>query len=69
MYITSLNRVSEGAVFLLASRGNACGIDDYVVKPFGFNALLEKIENVLENKGVVPQEYKQHQGRSLCELT
>ena len=32
------------------SRANACGIDDYVVKPFDLGELLERIENVVENR-------------------
>ena len=34
-------------------RANICGIDDYIVKPFDLNELLEKIEKVLENKCAV----------------
>ncbi len=32
------------------ARANACGIDDYIVKPFDLSELLEKIEHVLEQK-------------------
>ena len=32
------------------ARANACGIDDYIVKPFDLSELLEKIETVLENR-------------------
>ena len=32
------------------SRANACGIDDYVVKPFDLGELLERIEKVVENR-------------------
>ncbi len=32
------------------ARANACGIEDYIVKPFDLSELLEKIENVLENR-------------------
>ena len=35
------------------ARANACGIEDYIVKPFDLSELLEKIENILENKNVV----------------
>jgi len=31
------------------ARANACGIDDYIVKPFDLSELLEKIESVVEN--------------------
>ena len=30
------------------SRADACGIEDYVVKPFDLSELLEKIENTLQ---------------------
>jgi two-component system alkaline phosphatase synthesis response regulator PhoP len=30
-------------------RARACGIEDYVVKPFDLSELIEKIENVLEH--------------------
>ena len=30
-------------------RANACGIDDYIVKPFDMSKLLEKIELIVEN--------------------
>ena len=33
-------------------RAKACGIDDYIVKPFDMNVLLEKIKNILEHKSV-----------------
>jgi two-component system alkaline phosphatase synthesis response regulator PhoP len=32
------------------ARANACGIDDYIVKPFDLSELLEKIETILESK-------------------
>ena len=32
------------------ARANACGIDDYIVKPFDLSELLEKIEVVIENR-------------------
>ena len=32
------------------ARAKTCGIDDYIVKPFNLSELLEKIENILENK-------------------
>ncbi|MCK5565911.1 MAG: response regulator [Planctomycetes bacterium] len=35
------------------ARANACGIDDYIVKPFDLSELLEKIEVVLENRKAV----------------
>jgi DNA-binding response OmpR family regulator len=35
------------------SRANACGIDDYIVKPFDLSELLEKIESVVEHRKVV----------------
>ena len=35
------------------SRANAAGIDDYVVKPFDLGELLERIENVVENRNPV----------------
>ena len=35
------------------ARANACGIDDYIVKPFDLSELLEKIENILESKRVL----------------
>ena len=31
------------------ARANACGIEDYIIKPFDLSELLEKIENVVEN--------------------
>jgi DNA-binding response OmpR family regulator len=35
------------------SRANACGIDDYIVKPFDLSELLEKIESVVEHRRAV----------------
>jgi DNA-binding response OmpR family regulator len=35
------------------ARANACGIDDYIVKPFDLSELLEKIEVVVENRHAV----------------
>lgn len=35
------------------ARANACGIDDYIVKPFDLSELLEKIESVVENRKAV----------------
>ena len=35
------------------SRANACGIDDYIVKPFDLSELLEKIESVVEHRKAV----------------
>ena len=32
------------------ARATACGIDDYIIKPFDLSELLEKIEGILENK-------------------
>ena len=32
------------------TRAKACGIDDYVVKPFDLSELLEKIENITEQR-------------------
>jgi two-component system, OmpR family, alkaline phosphatase synthesis response regulator PhoP len=34
------------------ARANACGIDDYIVKPFDLSELLEKIESILESRRV-----------------
>lgn len=34
------------------ARANACGIDDYIVKPFDLSELLEKIEGLLEQRRV-----------------
>jgi DNA-binding response OmpR family regulator len=31
-------------------RANACGIEDYIVKPFDLSELLEKIERIYENR-------------------
>ncbi len=35
------------------ARANACGIEDYIVKPFDLSELLEKIETVVENRKTV----------------
>ncbi len=35
------------------ARANACGIDDYIVKPFDLSELLAKIESVVEHRKVV----------------
>ncbi len=35
------------------ARANACGIDDYIVKPFDLSELLEKIESVVEHRSTV----------------
>lgn len=35
------------------SRANACGIDDYIVKPFDLSELLEKIESVIEHRKAI----------------
>lgn len=35
------------------ARANACGIDDYIVKPFDLSELLEKIEGVVEHRKAV----------------
>ena len=35
------------------ARANACGIDDYIVKPFDLSELLEKIESVVEHRSAV----------------
>jgi DNA-binding response OmpR family regulator len=35
------------------ARANACGIEDYIVKPFDLSELLEKIETVVENRKAV----------------
>ncbi len=35
------------------ARANACGIDDYIVKPFDLSELLEKIESVVEHHKAV----------------
>ena len=35
------------------ARANACGIDDYIVKPFDLSELLEKIESVVEHRNAV----------------
>ncbi|MHC4855305.1 MAG: response regulator transcription factor [Planctomycetota bacterium] len=32
------------------ARANACGIEDYIIKPFDLSELLEKIESILEHK-------------------
>jgi DNA-binding response OmpR family regulator len=34
------------------ARANACGIDDYIVKPFDLSELLAKIESVVEHRKV-----------------
>lgn len=34
------------------ARANACGIDDYIVKPFDLSELLAKIESVIEHRKV-----------------
>jgi DNA-binding response OmpR family regulator len=33
-------------------RARACGIDDYIIKPFDLTELLEKIENIVERRKV-----------------
>ena len=35
------------------ARANACGIEDYIVKPFDLSELLEKIECIIENRKVL----------------
>ena len=35
------------------ARASACGIEDYIVKPFDLSELLEKIETILENRRAV----------------
>lgn len=35
------------------ARANACGIDDYIVKPFDLSELLAKIESVVEHRKAV----------------
>ncbi len=35
------------------ARANACGIDDYIVKPFDLSELLEKIERVVQTRTAV----------------
>ena len=35
------------------ARANACGIEDYIVKPFDLSELLEKIETVVMNRKAV----------------
>jgi two-component system, OmpR family, alkaline phosphatase synthesis response regulator PhoP len=35
------------------ARATACGIDDYIVKPFDLSELLEKIETILDSKRAV----------------
>ena len=35
------------------ARATACGIDDYIVKPFDLSELLEKIETILDSKHAV----------------
>lgn len=34
------------------ARARACGIDDYIIKPFDLTELLEKIENIVEHRKV-----------------
>jgi DNA-binding response OmpR family regulator len=34
------------------ARARACGIDDYIIKPFDLTELLEKIENIVERRKV-----------------
>ena len=59
--LESLRKLPEGqhvSVIMLTARSqtqdiaraNACGIDDYIVKPFDLSELLEKIETVVENR-------------------
>jgi len=56
-----LRKVDEGsdiAVIMLTARSQsqdiaratACGIEDYIVKPFDLSELLEKIETIIENR-------------------
>jgi len=58
-----LRKTDEGrdvAVIMLSARSqnqdiaraNACGIEDYIVKPFDLSELLEKIEGILEHKNI-----------------
>lgn len=35
------------------ARANACGIEDYIVKPFDLSELLEKIETIVESRKAV----------------
>ena len=35
------------------ARANACGIEDYIVKPFDLSELLEKIETIIESRNAV----------------
>jgi len=35
------------------ARANACGIEDYIVKPFDLSELLEKIESIVESRKAV----------------
>jgi len=35
------------------ARASACGIEDYIVKPFDLSELLEKIESIVENRKVL----------------
>ena len=32
------------------ARARACGIEDYIIKPFDLSELLEKIENIVERR-------------------
>jgi len=32
------------------ARARACGIEDYIIKPFDLSELLEKIENIIERR-------------------
>jgi len=32
------------------ARARACGIEDYIIKPFDLSELLEKIENIVEHR-------------------
>jgi len=34
------------------ARARACGIEDYIIKPFDLSELLEKIENIVEHRKV-----------------
>lgn len=34
------------------ARARACGIDDYIIKPFDLTELLEKIESIVEHRKV-----------------
>jgi two-component system, OmpR family, alkaline phosphatase synthesis response regulator PhoP len=60
-HLRKTEEVKDTSVIILSARNqtqdlgraNANGIDDYIVKPFDLNELLEKLEQVLENKCVV----------------